>query len=63
MDWPELIQSWGPAGAVVCGMGYITHRFLVFLGNHLTEQAKALMGVCESLRAVEKAVEDCPKRK
>jgi len=62
MDWVELIQGWGPAGAAVCGMGYITHRFLVFLGNHLSRNTDALNHAAETLARLTEAVRECPKR-
>ena len=62
MDWVDVIQGWGPAGAAVCGMGYITHRFLVFLGNHLSRNTDALNHVAELLVGVMETTRDCPRK-
>ncbi len=60
MDWAGLVQSWGPAGAVVCGMGYIVHRFLTFQGNHLSRLTAALTDVCRTLEGLSTRIDRCP---
>lgn len=62
MDWSDLGNEWGPAGAVVLGMAFIVNRFLVFMGNHLSAQTEAMTDLVGVVAAMKAKVDDCPER-
>ena len=50
MDWIEMLKIAGPAAAPLVVLVWITNRFLLFMGNHLSQANKVQASLSEALR-------------